>query len=123
MSHFMLHEFACPCCGEARADPQLLQLLEKIRRLVDSPITVTSGYRCPKHNAEVPRAASGSKHTLGLAADIRQSKYSNGFFHTMIRRAWANGELPELGGLGLYETFVHVDVFHASDGHLREWRG
>ena len=36
---------------------------------------------------------------------------------------FADGELPELGGLGLYEGRVHVDVFRAADGHLREWRG
>ena len=58
-----------------------------------------------------------------MAADLRQYKVSNGVFHSMIRRAWSEGQLPELGGLGLYETFVHVDVFHAPDGHLREWRG
>lgn len=124
MGHFSSEELMCKCgCGGYVPNYVLIQLLEKIRDLVDAPVTVLSGYRCPKHNAEIKNAASGSKHTLGMAADIKQFKVSNATFHTMIRRAWQNGELPELGGLGLYETFVHVDVFHASDGHLREWRG
>ena len=121
--HFAEAEMRCKCCGNYIRNDVLIQLLEKIRAMIDAPVIVLSGYRCPKHNAEVKNAAPGSKHVLGMAADLRQYKVSNGVFHTMIRRAWSEGQLPELGGLGLYETFVHVDVFKASDGHLREWRG
>jgi len=121
--HFTEAEMRCKCCGNYIRNDVLIQLLEKIRAMIDAPVIVLSGYRCPKHNAEVKNAAPGSKHVLGMAADLRQYKVSNGVFHTMIRRAWSEGQLPELGGLGLYEAFVHVDVFHAPDGHLREWRG
>jgi len=124
VGHFSSRELMCKCgCGRYVPNDVLIQLLEKIRAMIDAPVIVLSGYRCPKHNAEVKNAAPGSKHVLGMAADLRQYKVSNGVFHTMIRRAWSEGQLPELGGLGLYEAFVHVDVFHAPDGHLREWRG
>ncbi len=122
-SHFTEEELRCKCCGALVVDDRLIQLLEKIRSLVDAPVVVTSGYRCPRHNAETPESSPTSYHVLGMAADIKQFKYSNGVFHNMIRRAWSDGELPELGGLGLYEGRVHVDVARASDGHLREWRG
>ena len=121
--HFSEEELRCKCCGAVVVDGRLIQLLEKIRSLVDAPVVVTSGYRCPRHNAETPESSPTSYHVLGMAADIKQFKYSNGVFHTMIRRAWSDGGLPELGGLGLYEGRVHVDVFRAPDGHLREWRG
>ena len=124
VGHFSSKELMCKCgCGAYIRNDVLIQLLEKIRAMIDAPVIVLSGYRCPKHNAEVKNAAPGSKHVLGMAADLRQYKVSNGVFHSMIRRAWSEGELPELGGLGLYETFVHVDVFRAPGGHLREWRG
>ena len=121
--HFSEEELRCKCCGKLVVDGRLIQLLEKIRSLVDAPVVVTSGYRCPRHNAETPESSPTSYHVLGMAADIKQYRFDNRVFHTMIRRAWQNGELPELGGLGLYEGRVHVDVARAPDGHLREWRG
>ena len=48
----------------------LAKSLEDIRILVDEPVIVTSGYRCPDLN----KAIGGSKtsaHMKGLAADIR----------------------------------------------------
>ena len=122
-SHFSEEELRCKCCGKLVVDGRLIQLLEKIRSLVDAPVVVTSGYRCPRHNAEIRESSPMSYHVLGMAADIKQYRFDNLVFHTMIKRAWTDGELPELGGLGLYEGRVHVDVARAPDGHLREWRG
>ena len=121
--HFSEEELQCKCCGKLVVDDRLIQLLEKIRALVDAPVVVTSGYRCPRNNAETPESSPNSYHVLGMAADIKQYRFDNRVFHTMIRRAWSEGVLPELGGLGLYEGRVHVDVARAPDGHLREWRG
>lgn len=45
------------------------EMLERIRSTVNSPITVTSGYRCPPLNIAVGGATS-SDHTQGHAADI-----------------------------------------------------
>lgn len=122
-SHFSEEELQCKCCRGLVVDDRLIQLLEKIRSLIGAPVIVTSGYRCSAHNAEIPESSPTSYHVLGMAADIKQYKFSNGVFHTMIHRAWSEGQLPELGGLGLYEGRVHVDVARAPDGHLREWRG
>lgn len=45
------------------------ELLERIRSTINVPITVTSGYRCPKLNGAVGGVTS-SDHTQGHAADI-----------------------------------------------------
>ena len=44
--------------------------------------------------------------------------------YALIEAAWERGELPELGGIGLYvkKNFIHIDTHHAADGHLRKWR-
>jgi hypothetical protein len=43
--------------------------LEEVRALLKSPITITSGYRCPALNASVGGSV-GSQHVLGLAVDF-----------------------------------------------------
>ena len=108
--NFDSKEFACRCCGELPPDgmdPNLIHVLENIRHLLgDRPITVLSGYRCPKHNAAVGGAKS-SQHMLGTAADIRCEGVSIGDIAT------AAGEvLGGKGGIGKYpkQGFVHVDV-------------
>jgi zinc D-Ala-D-Ala carboxypeptidase len=48
---------------------RLCAFLEQIRRLVDKPVLVSSGYRCLQLN-EVIGGSLQSAHTDGLAADI-----------------------------------------------------
>ena len=70
-AHFDSHEFACPCCGVAKVDPALVQLLERIReKYYPQGLRIVSGYRCKKHNDSTPNAAKSSQHMLGKAADI-----------------------------------------------------
>lgn len=118
--HFTSEELGCKCCKKAPINQKLLDLLEAIRNLIDDPIVINSGYRCQKHNAEVG-GEPNSWHTQGLAADIRQNKYDNRVFHNMVLKAYKDGKLPMLGGLGMYPGRIHVDVYKASDGHLRRW--
>ncbi|MGE0497043.1 MAG: D-Ala-D-Ala carboxypeptidase family metallohydrolase [Ramlibacter sp.] len=47
----------------------LAELLERIRATLGVPVTVTSGYRCPRLNTAVGGVTS-SDHTQGHAADI-----------------------------------------------------
>lgn len=121
--HFSRSELACRCgCNRCVIKQELLSLLGKIRSLVESPIFINSGYRCPTHNKKVG-GVPNSWHTQGVAADIRQTKYSNSVFHAKVLRAYREGILTELGGLGLYSGRIHVDVHKSKDGHLRQWRG
>ena len=46
--------------------------LELVRKALDKPIIITSGYRCPALNARVG-GVSTSAHTKGLAVDFRSS--------------------------------------------------
>lgn len=45
-------------------------VLDPLRRILQTPITITSGYRCPELNKAVG-GVSNSWHTKGNAADIR----------------------------------------------------
>lgn len=122
-AHFRRAELACRCgCGLYVHRPQLLDLAEKVRSILQTPMIVTSGTRCVSHNARVGGSPT-SKHLQGLAMDFYCRTLSPTAVYNAILSRYIKGYLPELGGMGLYKSFVHIDAYHAEDGHLRLWRG
>ena len=110
-ANFNLREFACRHCGALKIDPALVTRLQQLRDRVGKAINITSGYRCPTHNRAVGGAAN-SQHLLGKAADMWVEGMSP---DTLATHAEAVG----FGGIGIYDTFVHVDT---RSGRAR-WRG
>lgn len=108
--NFKASEFSCHgkgCCSTVLIDDQLVKYVQAIRDHFGKPITISSGYRCDKHNKNVG-GATGSRHSKGQAADIvvKDVKPSE-----VAKYAESIGIL----GIGLYETskdghFVHVDT-------------
>lgn len=141
--HFTVAELACHGVGaapypEAFADrlPELMALLDTIRDAWGSPVEVVSAYRSPEHNEWLIRqdeargshgVASGSQHVEGRAADIRPAGAPGqaAQLWQAVMKLYNDGKLPQLGGIGLYvkSGWVHVDTYHAPDGHLRRWLG
>ena len=134
--NFSRSELTCKCgCGLFIKSEQLATLLQRIRDAAGKPITVTSGTRCTYHNKRVKgvtakdtvptKGARGgphdSNHTHGTAADIVLSGSTAGSLWTLIKLLYNGGKLPELAGLGRYDTFCHVDVDPKVPGRLREW--
>ncbi|MBR2679434.1 MAG: DUF882 domain-containing protein [Exiguobacterium sp.] len=87
-------------------EPALLYLLMCIRDRFGKPIVVNSGYRSPEWNAKVGGAAN-SFHVKGLAADIRPT---NADADKLARLQDICLRTNEIGGVGLYDDFVHVDA-------------
>ena len=85
-----------------KIDPELVQKLQQLRDRIGKPISITSGYRCPAHNAAVGGAA-GSQHLLGKAADI----VVQGMAPATVA---AIAEEFGFGGIGRYAGFTHVDT-------------
>ena len=108
--NFNVSEFACHgsgCCSTVLIDEQLVTYLQKIRSHFGKPITITSGYRCAKHNKSVG-GATASRHAQGMAADI----VVQGIAPAEVAKY---AESIGIKGIGLYETakdgyFVHVDT-------------
>lgn len=120
ISHFRDAEFTCRCQGryckglpQGGMDHGLLLLLERIRCAAgDTPIIVTSGYRCTVWNRKAG-GAQLSQHLYGRAADI------------LIRGMAVKDvdaicdELNPYGGVGLGgQNITHVDV----RGKRARWR-
>lgn len=96
--------------------------LDVIRDAAHSAISVTpnGGFRNEFHNNAVG-GKPASQHLEGRAADIRAASFTSTQLHGLIVRLWQAGKLPRLGGLGVYDRFVHVDVREVADGRLARW--
>ncbi len=98
-------------------DRDLLDLLERIRRLAGTDITfdVISAYRSPKTNAVLASRSAGvsrrSYHMRGQAIDISIPEIDLRSLHRMALSVKG-------GGVGLYSgsSFIHVDT-----GPVRTW--
>lgn len=67
--HFSRAELACRCCGKLEDMTGICAKAELIRdHFGGKPLFVTSGTRCPAHNAEVGGVAN-SRHVSGRAID------------------------------------------------------
>jgi uncharacterized protein YcbK (DUF882 family) len=129
--HFRAQEFACHDGTAYPAEwiPErlavLCRVLEVIREAVGQPILILSGYRSPAYNEARRRNSAGvakdSQHVHGRAADIRVRDLPSSDLHATILRLHREGKLPEMGGLGLYRGWVHVDV--RPGDRLARWNG
>jgi len=103
----------------------LCTMLENIRTDT-GPITIVSGYRSVDYNREMylsqGKTPTDSQHSRGKAADIKCATLSASELHKIIYDAYVAGRLPQLGGLGKYNSFVHVDIRQRVPvGHLAQW--
>jgi uncharacterized protein YcbK (DUF882 family) len=103
-AHYNKDEFTCKCgCGSNLATKELLHLCELVRMLNGNiPLPVSSGTRCATYNEKVG-GAPASKHVLGQAADL--PVYDTDYVYDKLRKIFLYSH-----GLGLYNTFVHVDI-------------
>lgn len=113
--YFVPKEFACPCCGKAKVDTRLYDLLDDIREKVGVPLYINSGYRCKKHNIEVG-GVPNSTHFLGQAADIDATDIG-------VEKLARIAEECGADGVGRYygSNFVHVDVRSGRIGETFRW--
>ena len=85
----------------------------------DLPIAILSGYRSPAHNAAVG-GAQHSQHMEGRAADITVKGLKPVEVHTIFLQLH-NQKTITLGGLGLYDNWVHIDI--RPGDQLARWMG
>ena len=154
--HFAIEEFACrdgtpyPVGNVDDEDPAgrtwlqsrllpLCEVLEAVRAAVGGPVVVDSGYRTLAYDQRIYAAdrgrgnvakPQGSQHPKGRAADVRVPGMTPEMLYRIVMSEYGAGRLPRLGGLGLYPTFVHLDVRvrpgstgGANGGHLAVWGG
>ena len=118
IEYFTPAEFICQCgkCSGSTPggvadlmDIDFVVKLDSLRRLLGFPMGITSGYRCPDHNAAVSSTGPNGPHTTGGAADLSLDR---------ARAFQVMGHVEALGfnGLGINQKgngrFIHLDNVH-----------
>ena len=104
-ANFKVSEFACKDGSDTIfISPGLVTVLQKIRDHFRKPVIINSAYRNDAYNKKVG-GADYSQHKYGTAADI----HINGVSPAAIA-LYAETIMPNMGGIGIYSSFVHVDV-------------
>jgi len=110
--NFSSSELDCKCnnedCTYTLIDLEHIVQLQKLRDVVGR-LSITSGYRCKKHNKAVG-GSSRSQHLLGTATDLVPHNYSILDLFNFVN--------PIFKGVGKYKTFIHVD---SREGSSARW--
>lgn len=122
LKHIDMMLFPCRCCGKTAISPELstrLRTLDEALERTGGAVRVNSGYRCPAHNRKVG-GVSNSRHMSGEAVDlapIHPQTFTPADLLALINRELGT-EGDYKGGLGLYRSFVHMDI-----GKRSRWNG
>ena len=120
----------CHCGGQGHnMNPILIKLLEQLKKNCGGyPLYITSGYRCPTHNANVG-GASQSQHKLWNACDIAcPYELDYGEFRWYCENVSISdddGTRLHFDAIGNYPKgmFVHVDVRDNGRGQQFTFQG
>ena len=69
--NFTVQEMQCRETGTCRMDGDTMDMLQELRKRVDAPLRISSGYRAPTHSAERDKLTTGGPHPSGKAVDIK----------------------------------------------------
>jgi uncharacterized protein YcbK (DUF882 family) len=111
--NFNLNEFNSKCGRPMPANVraniiELIKNLQVLRDEVNRPISITSGYRSPEHNAKV-KGAKNSQHIYGLAVDLKVQGMTPKEVVPIIEKLIKDGKMKQ-GGIGIYPSWVHYDI-------------
>ena len=104
--HFKLTEFKCSDNSRVVVlNDELVTVLEKARLKFGKSIKINSGYRTVAYNSTLKNSSPNSQHTHGNAADIAVTDVKPIDVYTYFNMSY-----PDTYGVGIYNTFVHIDV-------------
>lgn len=110
IKHFKRSEFKCKCGGKycsgypVEMQEKVVKAADKVREHFDNPVTVSSGIRCTRHNAD-SGGVSNSRHLQGKAIDFCVSGFSASMVLAYVH------SLPEIRfAYAIDSSFVHMDI-------------
>lgn len=87
---------------------ELAEQLQILRDEIGVPIHIISGYRTPRHNKAIG-GAKFSQHLQAKAADCVVKSLTPAQLKKIVERLIKENKLW-FGGIGLYKTFLHLDI-------------
>lgn len=132
LNHFTAEEFlemgsenaSGKCKGKNAFPPRDLwrnigptaRVLDELRKALGAPIKTLSVYRSPAYNACIPGAVANSLHMKFMAVDFSCSDGKSPVHWARQLKVMRDSGVFR-GGIGVYETFVHVDT-RGTNGHF-----
>ena len=117
--YFSEEELKCRCgCGKADINTYFMQKLHALRKTLDFPLPISSGFRCPEYNQKVSNTGPNGPHTTGRSVDIAISG-KQAFY---LMQYAANFSIQ---GLGVKQSgphnqrYIHLDDLTEKDGYPR----
>ena len=114
--NFTQAEVSCKCGCGFTLQPDFLQRVQRLRDVVGFALPVSSGGRCPAHNAKVSSTGANGPHTTGRAIDLAVSR---------LQALLVIAAALKLGftGIGVQQKgdkrFVHLDDLPNAPGQPR----
>ncbi len=123
--HFSEDELRCKCgCNQMKFTDAAVQRLEELRMDLGAPIHINSGYRCPKHNANISSTGLSGPHTItendNITVDIKVLGISA---HSILKCIG----LHDFTGIGIRQKgshigrFIHLDCILPGGKAPRPW--
>jgi uncharacterized protein YcbK (DUF882 family) len=97
---------------------KLANQLQTLRNEVGVPVIINIAYRPVFYELSKGRDGT-SQHTLGKAADITAQGLKPKYVAAKIEQLISSGDMLQ-GGLGVYPTFCHYDIFFDKT-NVRRW--
>lgn len=101
---FVPSEICCKGTKTVFVEIEAMDKLQKFRELVDYPFIINSAYRTPAYNQKIG-GSLGSQHVYGRAFDVSLRGIKKYKIEDLAKLARITG----FTGIGLYDTFIHVD--------------
>lgn len=122
LKHFKASEFLPDGYDDLSVmDERILKLADDIRELLDVPCTINANGRqyCGWRPEDCKVGAPKSQHKLGKAVDLHPIGMSAEDGRTLIRKAVAEGLLPELGAVEEGVSWVHISCQPRINGQVK----
>jgi zinc D-Ala-D-Ala carboxypeptidase len=104
-------KLTCSCgCGRMEMQESFMKKMVEIRKEVNMPFMITSGYRCPSHNNQASSTGFRGPHTTGRALDIAVT--GSRMRYLVMEAARRQG----ITRIGIGKGFIHLDDLTAEDG-------
>jgi len=105
--NFHDREFVCRDGSYIPMKEKAIEMIQAVRDELDKPIIINSAYRSPAYNKKIG-GAPASKHMLAEAIDFSVPGMRPVDVYAVVLYV-VQTKFKNLGGIGLYDTFVHVD--------------
>lgn len=116
--YFTIDEMKCQGTGECDMNGEFMEKLNALRKELDRPMIINSGYRHPAHNSAIG-GVKDSPHVYGRAVDI---SVMGTIAYDIINLAFKYN----MTGIGVAQRgaherrFIHLDDM-TSETHPRPW--